>query len=553
MYRWFRKKQSRRLIAGVSVFLIVLLNLLWFAVPSEMVSANEKPTPNMIKADEKNDVKPGSGANGAAPGALPDGKGQDDTAYKAGKTFNNTFTYVLEVAKAVESISSSPSGGNIIVGTLGVVASGSKIFNEAGDTHWSVQLIEKGIDPALKAVEFRAAFNYQTVFTGAVNTAANVSWWTKLKNEFAWTTLQNGPASVFLAKVGAPFAAISAGFGVYDVVQGAKNNDGWKIAEGSVDIIGGLAGVALPFLLATPAAPIVAGIALGAAVVSTALKYRKEIAAAAKWVWNKGKELGRYAWNATKNFAANTWSAIKKTASQAWSATKQAASRAWAATKKTASRAWAATKKTASRAWAATKKTASRAWAATKKTASRAWSATKKTASRAWSATKKTASRAWSATKKTASRAWSATKKTASRAWSATKKTASRAWSATKKTASRAWSATKKTASRAWSATKKTASRAWSATKKTASRAWSSTKKTASRAWSATKKTASRAWSATKKTASHAWSSTKKTANRAWSSTKKTASRAWSSTRKAASSARNAIGGFFSNVRKSFG
>ncbi|KKX52895.1 SLAP domain-containing protein [Brevibacillus borstelensis] len=390
MYRWFRKKQSRRLIAGVSVFLIVLLNLLWFAVPSEMVSANEKPTPNMIKADEKNDVKPGSGANGAAPGALPDGKGQDDTAYKAGKTFNNTFTYVLEVAKAVESISSSPSGGNIIVGTLGVVASGSKIFNEAGDTHWSVQLIEKGIDPALKAVEFRAAFNYQTVFTGAVNTAANVSWWTKLKNEFAWTTLQNGPASVFLAKVGAPFAAISAGFGVYDVVQGAKNNDGWKIAEGSVDIIGGLAGVALPFLLATPAAPIVAGIALGAAVVSTALKYRKEIAAAAKWVWNKGKELGRYAWNATKNFAANTWSAIKKTASQTWSATKQAASRAWAATKKTASRAWAATKKTASRAWSATKKTASRAWSATKKTASRAWSATKKTASRAWSATKKT-------------------------------------------------------------------------------------------------------------------------------------------------------------------
>ncbi|MEJ8545786.1 hypothetical protein [Brevibacillus borstelensis] len=524
MYRWFRKKQSRRLIAGMSVFLIMLLNVLWFAVPTETVSANEKPSPNMIKADEKNDVKPGSGMNGAAPGTLPNAKGQDkdtaDTVYKAGKTFNNTFTYILEVTKAVEGISSSPSGGNIVVGILGVVASGTKIFNEAGDTHWSATLIEKGIDPVLKAVEFRAAFNYQTVFTGAANTAANVSWWAKLKNEFSWTTLQNGPASVFLAKAGAPFAAISAGFGVYDVVQGVKSNDGWKVAEGSVDIIGGLAGVALPFLLATPAAPIVAGIALGAAVVSTALKYRKEIAAAAKWLWDKGKELGRNAWNATKNFAANAWSAIKNTASQAWNATKQAASQAWNATKQVASQAWNATKQAASKAWGATKQAASKAWNATKQTASKAWNATKQAASKAWNATKQTASRAWNATKQTASRAWNATKQTASRAWNATKQTASRAWNATKQTASRAWNATKQTASRAWNATKQTASRAWNATKQTASRTWNATKQTASRAWSATKQTASRAWS---------------------------------STRKAASSARNAITGFFSNVRKSFG
>ncbi|QQE74759.1 hypothetical protein KDJ56_01880 [Brevibacillus composti] len=480
MYWMLRNRRRKQCVAGVSVVLILLLNILWFGIPAGVVSANEKPNPNMIKADEKNNVQPASeSSNGAAPGALPQGsakagetEAKDPLGYKAAKTFNSSYSYLVEVAKAVEGVASNPSGGNVVVGLISVVSSGAKVFNDAGAEHWSSQALEKGLDPVLKAIDFRAAFQYQQTFTGAVNGAANLSWWAKLKNEFSWTTISNGPTSVLLAKLAAPFSAISAGFGVYDVVQGAKKGDGWKVAEGTADIIGGLAGAALPFLLATPAAPIVAGIALGAALVSVGIKYRKEIAAAAKWVWNQGKALAGRAWNAAKNLGSAISqgtkalaSAAKKTASRVASAVANAAKRAVSAAKKTASRVAAAVKNTAKRAASAVKKTASRAASAVKKTAKRAYSAAKKTATRVASAVKNTAKRTVAAVKKTTTRAVRAVK-TAKKVVGTTVKAARRAASAVKKITQKPVPTVRKAASRAWSGTRKAARAAKSSVSK---------------------------------------------------------------------------------------
>jgi hypothetical protein len=532
-----------------SFFILVVFFLSFiapFAGKDAMAYTGEKPQPDQTENDTLDDVLTGVEVTSGMTGSLV---GFTEMVLK----IENAMANNVKPNVGMSPVLITTGLAKVISDATGETTVG-KVTGYVGDTG---ELIGTTTDAA---TSIATSYNNLASSTQVANTTSLAGkFWVTTKHAFtnihnpigaamrqgstfkeAVTTVGRGMTShisglTTFSKILAPLAAIGAVVDfteAYKVSKDPKKN-GWDLSEKVISGISNVLIVGALLAAGTVGAPIMAVGALVLGGAALIIKYRDDIARAAKWVGSKIKagytaakngivKASKYVASKAKKFgqkAKQTYQTAKKTVVNFAKKTASKAKTAFSNAKKSFSN-------VAKNVGNKIQSYKHKATAAVKKVATKTVSYVKKIASSAKNVAKKTVSYA----KKAVSSAKSAAKKT----YSNVKKAVQSVKKTVTQKARSIGSAIKKTASKSYNYVKKTAS-------STVKKATSALKKTASYV----KSTAKKATSYVSSTAKKISSSVKSTAKKATSYVSSTAKKVSSSVQKAASSVKKGFASLF--------